>query len=113
MKKNIVKILKGIRLSVGLMQQMPTIMRSWRFPKSTEKLLEGFANDPVPVSDYDNLCDTWPTTWATYRYRNASGSGAIYPGLPSWSGTECDALEGFARTMPCSEHGAHQAAIRK
>jgi hypothetical protein len=93
------KLFKGARLTVGLLQQTPVLMRSLRFPRSAERLLAGFSAEPVPASAYDDLMRYLATAWATYR--NAAGSGTRYPGLPSWSGPECDALEGFARTMPC------------
>ena len=92
------KTIKAANLGIGLIKQVPNILSRYRFPRSAERLLEAFANEPVPKTAYDNLMCYLATSWATYR--NATGSGAKYPGLPSWSGPECDLLEGFSRTMP-------------
>jgi len=85
-------------LGVALARTTPRVLGRYRFPRAAERLLDGFAGDPVPNSAYDNLVRYMATAWVTYRVK--SGAGAKFPGLPSWSGSECDALEGFSRIMP-------------
>ncbi len=91
-------LLKAIRLAVGLTWKIPKILHRFRFPRSAEKLLDGFSHEPITYRAYEDLMRYMVTSWITYR--NKTSSGAIYPGLPSWSGPECDSLEGFARIMP-------------
>jgi hypothetical protein len=98
MQSIVSKFLKTVRLAAGLTRQAPYEWRRYRFPRSADRLLDGFAVDPVASAAYDELTRYLATSWVTYR--NATGSGAHYPGWPSWSGRECDALEGFSRTMP-------------
>lgn len=86
------------RLAVALTRKMPLLLRYYRFPRSAARLLEGFGRTPVPNGAYDDLVRYFATSWSVYR--NDAGSGALYPGLPSWSGADCDELEGFSRTMP-------------
>ena len=92
------KIRTSLKIAAGLAGQAPVLFRRFRFPRSADKLLDDFLDDMVPNSAYDDLVRYMAISWATYR--NKSSSGARLPGLPSWSGSECDALEGFSRTMP-------------
>ncbi len=68
------------------------------FPARAEHLLEGFRKSRPDNEAYDDLVRYMALSWLTYR--NQTGSGATFFGHPSWSGTDCDALEGFARMMP-------------
>ncbi|QCF26274.1 DUF2264 domain-containing protein [Hydrocarboniclastica marina] len=86
------------RLAVGLGRKLPGLLRRYRFPRAAEKLLDGFLSDQPENDAYHELVRYFATSWVTYR--NQTGCGAVFPGLPSWSGTECDALEGFSRMMP-------------
>jgi hypothetical protein len=86
------------RLALALTKRAPFLLQPRRFPLSAERLLEGFAQEPIAPAAYDDLLRYLATSWRAYR--NESGSGADYPGLPSWSGADCDALEGFSRLMP-------------
>jgi len=68
------------------------------FPATAEHLLDGFRHAQPTSEAYDDLVRYMALSWITYR--NEAGSGATFFGHPSWSGPECDALEGFARMMP-------------
>lgn len=68
------------------------------FPVRAEHLLDGFRHAQPGNKAYDDLVRYMALSWITYR--NKAGSGAEFFGHPSWSGPECDALEGFARMMP-------------
>ncbi|MFN2374069.1 MAG: DUF2264 domain-containing protein [Cyclonatronaceae bacterium] len=89
---------KAVLLGIGLMRIAPGQLKFFKFPASAEKLLDGFAPTSVPNSAYDDLMRYMVISWVTYR--NESGTGTNYPGLPSWSGPLCDSLEGFSRLMP-------------
>jgi hypothetical protein len=88
----------ALRLAVGLGKKSPSLLRQYRFPVAADRRLKSISNRPMSSTDYDDLVRYLGTSWVTYR--NSAGSGASYPGLPSWSGADCDALEGFSRTMP-------------
>ena len=92
------KALTAGRIVAGLARRVPNLLERYRFPASAERLLDSFTDDPVPNTAYDDLMRYFATSWATYR--NATASGATFPGLPSWSGSESDSLEGFSRMMP-------------
>lgn len=92
------KTKKATLLVTGLARQVPGLLRRSRFPRSAEYWLAGFSTHAVSNQAYDELMRYLVTSWATYR--NASSSGANFPGFPSWSGPDCDTLEGFSRIMP-------------
>lgn len=89
---------RAMRLVFALAKKLPLLWRFYRFPAGTETLLNGFANESISAAAYADLMRYMAISWATYR--NATGSGARFLGLPSWSGPACDELEGFARLMP-------------
>lgn len=86
------------RLGLGLAGKAPLFLRQFTFPRSAERTLEGFRRGSPTPADYEALVRYFGAAWLTYRTPN--GAGARFPGLPSWSGEECDALEGFSRMMP-------------
>lgn len=82
--------------------------RNWRrwerqreqFPNEAEGWLEPFREargHPQP-EDYAGLVRYFAQAWVTYR--SQGGAAADFPGYPSWSGVDCDRLEGFSRMMP-------------
>ncbi|MEE4207220.1 MAG: DUF2264 domain-containing protein [Erythrobacter sp.] len=79
-------------------REAPRWLRGRTFPRSAERLLDGVRKDEPSNEAYDDVVRYMALSWLTHR--NAAGTGAEYPGQPSWSGRECDALEGFARMMP-------------
>lgn len=80
------------------MGQAPRRLRAFAFPRSAQSMLDGLCN-PAPRNDaYDAVVRYFALAWLTYR--NPASSAADFPGEPSWSGRDCDALEGFARIMP-------------
>lgn len=68
------------------------------FPAEAEGWLDGFRHNRCDNTDYDAIFRYMVLAWKTYR--RTDRSGATFPGHLSWSGVECDALEGFARLMP-------------
>ncbi|MBC7791534.1 MAG: DUF2264 domain-containing protein [Anaerolineae bacterium] len=69
------------------------------FPSRAESLLAGFGSTGAPSdSAYENLFRYVLQGFETYR--DSSGSGAHYPGLPSSHGARIDAMEGFTRVAP-------------
>ncbi|MEX2641946.1 MAG: DUF2264 domain-containing protein [Acetobacterales bacterium] len=89
---------RGVAVLGGLVRHSPALIRHHRFPQSAERLLREFhAASPSPAA-YADLLRYFALGWRAYR--TDAGSGARYPGLPSWSGGKADALEGFARLMP-------------
>ncbi len=70
-----------------------------RFPTAANSLLAPFKQtQQLTTGDYEQLVRYFAEGWATYR--TDGGEGARYPGHASWSGDDCDRLEGFARVMP-------------
>jgi hypothetical protein len=70
------------------------------FPASAERLLDPFRNSGAapPAEAYEGLFRYIAQGWRVFRTER--GEGANYPGLPSWSGSRMDEMEGFARIMP-------------
>lgn len=104
----------ALRLSVALGRKAPSLLRPYRFPGSADRHLESLSRGEASNAFFDDLVRYMGTSWVTYR--NSSGSGAAYPGLPSWSGADCDKLEGFSRTMPlfgawCASGRPHELSL--
>lgn len=73
--------------------------RALAFPASAERLLDDFRADaPLDATSWEGLFRYLLQGWSTFR--NEAGTGAAFPGHPSWSGRPSDELEGFARLMP-------------
>ena len=73
--------------------------RALTFPPTAEGWLDDFRADaPLGDASWERLFLYLLQGWATFR--NEAGTGAAFPGHPSWSGGEADRLEGFTRLMP-------------
>lgn len=93
------KAARGTALLWMLAQRSPALLARRRFPREAERLLDPFRrNAPPSAADYEDLVRYFAVGWRSYR--TADGTGAAYPGLPSWSGARVDAIEGFSRLMP-------------
>ncbi|NVD44744.1 DUF2264 domain-containing protein [Qipengyuania atrilutea] len=89
------KLTLGLRNSIWLAR---AFAKRSAFPVEAERWLDGFKDGKCDNASYDGLFRYMVLSWKTYRHANRTG--ATYPGHLSWSGVECDALEGFARLMP-------------
>jgi hypothetical protein len=98
-KSLISRIRLGPKVAAAAGEQLRLRARSLRFSRRAERLLDPFRGQVAPsMHDYHGLVRYFAESWKTYR--TASGAGAEFPGLPSWSGPDADRLEGFARLMP-------------
>jgi len=97
-----VKLLARTRTAITLgraaVREAPHLMRGLAFPRSGERLWHAIRNARPTNAAYDDLVRYMALSWLTYR--NDAGSAAALPGHRSWSGADCDAIEGFSRIMP-------------
>lgn len=88
----------AIKLGSAAAREAPRLMRGLAFPHSGERLWAAMRQAHPTNAAYDDLVRYMALSWLTYR--NEAGSAAELPGHRSWSGADCDALEGYSRMMP-------------